>query len=89
MTATTTTKTNVSSTEPDYSIFTPWQKKSIVFAATMGAFFSPFTTLIYFPALTSIAKDLHVSNSKINLTMTTYMVRSLPLSTRLPSANRA
>jgi hypothetical protein len=47
----------------------------------MGAFFSPFTAQIYFPALTSIAKDLHVSNSKINLTMTTYMVRSsLPFS---------
>ncbi|KAF8863482.1 MFS general substrate transporter [Acephala macrosclerotiorum] len=40
----------------------------------MGAFFSPFTTQIYFPAITSIAKDLHVSNSKINLTMTTYMI---------------
>jgi len=63
------------STEKDYSIFTAWQKRFIVFAATMGAFFSPFTTQIYFPALTSIAKDLHVSNSKINLTMTTYMVR--------------
>jgi hypothetical protein len=59
----------------DYSIFGPIEKKFIVFVATMGAFFSPFTTQIYFPALTSIAKDLHVSNSKINLTMTTYMVR--------------
>lgn len=63
------------STGKDYSIFGPWQKKLIVFAGTMGAFFSPFTTQIYFPALTTIAKDLHVSNSKINLTMTTYMVR--------------
>jgi len=58
----------------DYSAFGTWQKRMIVFAATMGAFFSPFTAQIYFPALTSIAKDLHVSNSKINLTMTTYMV---------------
>ena len=58
----------------DYSSFSPWQKRFIVFAATMGAFFSPFTAQIYFPALTSIAKDLNVSNSKINLTMTTYMV---------------
>ncbi|KAE9375365.1 MFS multidrug transporter-like protein [Stipitochalara longipes BDJ] len=58
----------------DYSIFGPWQKKFIVFAATMGAFFSPFSTQIYFPALTSIAKDLNVTNSKINLTVTTYMI---------------
>ncbi|KAE8452761.1 hypothetical protein EG329_013033 [Mollisiaceae sp. DMI_Dod_QoI] len=62
------------STEKDYSSFTNWEKKFIVFAATMGAFFSPFTAQIYFPAITSIAKDLKVSNSKINLTMTTYMI---------------
>lgn len=72
----TTTKSHgAESLGKDYSIFTLWQKRFIVFTATMGAFFSPFTTQIYFPALTSIAKDLHVSNSKINLTMTTYMVR--------------
>jgi hypothetical protein len=58
----------------DYSSFGPWQKKWIVLAATMGAFYSPFTAQIYFPALTSIARDLHVSNAKVNLTMTTYMV---------------
>ena len=60
----------------DYSSFGPWQKKWIVLAATMGAFYSPFSAQIYFPALTSIAQDLHVSNSKVNLTMTTYMVCS-------------
>ena len=65
--------------EKDYSIFTPWQKRFIVFAATMGAFFSPFTAQIYFPALNNIAKDLGVSNSQINLTITTYMVsQTLP-----------
>lgn len=79
------------STEKDYSSFTNWEKKFIVFAATMGAFFSPFTTQIYFPAITSIAKDLHVSNSKINLTMTTYMVRfspsRYPFLSRVPRTN--
>jgi hypothetical protein len=65
--------------EKDYSIFTPWQKRFIVFAATMGSFFSPFTAQIYFPALNNIAKDLGVSNSQINLTITTYMVsQTLP-----------
>src|SRR6187402_1032664 len=66
--------------EPIYSSFGPWEKRFIVFAATMGAFFSPFTAQIYFPALTSIANDLHVSDSKINLTMTTYMVSRYPFS---------
>jgi hypothetical protein len=60
--------------EKDYSSFTTWEKRFIVFTATMGAFFSPFTAQIYFPALNTIAKDLNVSSSKINLTMTTYMV---------------
>lgn len=58
-----------------YSSFGPWQKKLIVLMATIAAFFSPFTAQIYFPALNALAKDLHVSPSKINLTMTTYMVR--------------
>ena len=73
----TVTPTHGSKQEKDYSSFSLWQKRFIVFAATMGAFFSPFTTQIYFPALTSIAKDLNVSNSKINLTITTYMVLHL------------
>jgi hypothetical protein len=68
-------KSTVASTGPPYSSFGPWEKRFIVFAATMGAFFSPFTAQIYFPALNTIAKDLNVSPSKINLTMTTYMVR--------------
>lgn len=63
------------SQEKDYSSFTLWEKRFIVLTATMGAFFSPFSAQIYFPALNRIAKDLNVSSSKINLTMTTYMVR--------------
>ncbi|KAM3074587.1 hypothetical protein ACMFMG_008016 [Clarireedia jacksonii] len=63
-------------TEQDvpYSSFTLWEKRFIVLIATVASFFSPFTTQIYFPATTTIAKDLHVSNSKVNLTITTYMV---------------
>ena len=71
-------KTTTASTGPPYSSFGPWEKRFIVFAATMGAFFSPFTTQVYFPALNTIAKDLHVSPSKINLTLTTYMASLIP-----------
>jgi len=70
------TETTTSAPQKDYSSFTLWEKRFIVFAATMGAFFSPFTAQIYFPALNTIAKDLNVSSSQINLTMTTYMVCS-------------
>ena len=59
---------------PPYSYFTTWQKRFIVMAASMGSLLSPLTTNIYFPALNTIANDLDVSVSKINLSITTYMV---------------
>ena len=62
------------STGPPYSIFTPTQKKIIVVVAAFGAVFSPMSTTIYLPALNTIAKDLNVSDSQINLTITTFLV---------------
>ena len=64
----------VPSNERPYSTFSPWQKKTIVLAASFGSFISPLTTNIYFPALNTIASDLGVSIGQINLTITTYMV---------------
>ena len=61
-------------TGPPYSIFKPWQKKLIVFSASLGAVFSPMSTTIYLPALNSVASDLKVSNAEINLTVTTFLV---------------
>ena len=58
-----------------YSVFTVPQKKAIVLAAAFGAVFSPISTTIYLPGLDQIASDLHVSNSQINLTVTTFLVR--------------
>jgi hypothetical protein len=68
-------KTTTSASDKPYSIFTPWQKRFIILAASTGSFISPLTSNIYFPALNTIASDLHVSISQINLTITTYMVR--------------
>lgn len=59
---------------PPYSVFTLWQKRLIVLAASFTAFFSPLSAQIYFPALTAIAEDLGVTNSQITLTVTTYMI---------------
>ncbi|KAK2002997.1 major facilitator superfamily transporter [Colletotrichum falcatum] len=59
---------------PPYSIYTTWEKRAIVLGACLAAFFSPFTAQIYLPALTVLADDFHVSNSDINLTVTTYMI---------------
>jgi hypothetical protein len=68
-------KTTSSASDKPYSIFTSWQKRFIVLAASTGSFISPLTSNIYYPALNTIASDLHVSISQINLTITTYMVR--------------
>ncbi|KAK7956645.1 uncharacterized protein PG986_005867 [Apiospora aurea] len=54
---------------PVYSIFTTCQKRVIVLSAAAGAFFSPLTAQVYFPALGMLAKDFN-----INLTVTTYMI---------------
>jgi hypothetical protein len=57
-----------------YSVFTSTQKRLIILTAALASSFSPLSANIYYPALNSIAKDLRVSPSKINLTITTYMV---------------
>jgi hypothetical protein len=57
-----------------YSVFTNGQKRLIILAAALASSFSPFSANIYYPSLNSIAADLHVSSSQINLTITTYMV---------------
>lgn len=57
-----------------YSVFTVNQKRSIILTVSMAAFFSPLSSSIYYPSLPTIALDLHVSNSQINLTVTTYLI---------------
>ena len=59
---------------PPYSVFTKPQKLYIAIMAAIGGLFSPLSANIYFPALNAIARDLHVSNRVINLTLTSYMV---------------
>ena len=60
--------------EPEYSVFSKNEKRCIVMMATMAAAFSPISTNIFFPALNTLASDLRVSDSLINLTVTSYMV---------------
>ena len=60
--------------EASYSIFTHSQKIFIVLAVSFMAIISPLSGSAYLPALPEIAADLNVSNSLINLTVTTYLV---------------
>ncbi|KIW39152.1 uncharacterized protein PV06_08954 [Exophiala oligosperma] len=68
------TTTNASAAGPVYSVFTKNQKRFIVFIASWAGFFSPVSGQIYFPALVPLARDLNVSDSLINLTLTSYMI---------------
>lgn len=60
--------------EDVHSIWSPLQKKLIVLMASTAALFSPLSSHIYLPALNLLAADMHVSDSKINLTVTSYLV---------------
>ncbi|KAI1419958.1 major facilitator superfamily domain-containing protein [Xylaria sp. FL1777] len=57
-----------------YSAFSTIEKRAIVLAAAIGAFFSPLSAQIYFPALDTLTRDLHISVTEVNLTVTTYMI---------------
>ncbi|CAG8327944.1 unnamed protein product [Penicillium nalgiovense] len=57
-----------------YSQFTVAQKRAIVAMGSLASFFSPLSSSIYLPALTSIADSLHISISHVNLTVTTYLI---------------
>ncbi|OQE15708.1 hypothetical protein PENSTE_c027G08189 [Penicillium steckii] len=59
---------------PPYSSFSYGMKRYIVFTAAGAGFFSSLSAQIYFPALDTLADDLGVSTSLINLTVTSYMI---------------
>ncbi|KAI2603819.1 MFS general substrate transporter [Hypoxylon fragiforme] len=60
--------------QPQYSVYAQWQKRLIVLSAAFSALFASWTAQIYLPALNIAAADLHVSITRINLTVTSYMI---------------
>jgi MFS family permease len=63
-------------TSIQYSAFTKSQKWGITFLVALVASFSPLSSFIYYPALSSIANDLQVSLHMVDLTITSYMIVS-------------
>ncbi|GKZ88797.1 hypothetical protein AnigIFM59636_009331 [Aspergillus niger] len=57
-----------------YSTFSRWTKALIVLMASVASIFSSLSANIYLPALDTIAEQLHVSDTLINLTLSTYMI---------------
>lgn len=65
---------NTGTDHRDFSVFTVGEKRATVAVGSLAAFFSPLSSSIYFPALDTVAKALGVSITKVNLTVTTYLV---------------
>ncbi|ATY59418.1 Major facilitator superfamily transporter [Cordyceps militaris] len=63
-------------TPPPFTIFTVRQRRWIVFLAAFSGMFSPMSSFIFYPAITSIARGLDVTVELVNLAVTTYMVVS-------------
>lgn len=61
-----------------YSSFSKWEKRFVVFMASGAGLFSSLSAQIYFPALNTLAEDMNVTATLINLTVTSYMV-SFPM----------
>jgi hypothetical protein len=75
---TATTDTNTSR-GPPYCILPEGEKIFIMLLVSFAAIISPISSSIYFPALNNLAKDLNVSISLINITITTYLVGNRPI----------
>ena len=58
----------------DHSIWKLWQKRCIVMTSSFATLLSPLASNVYFPALNVLAHDLHVTDSQINLSVTTYLI---------------
>ncbi|KAJ5583996.1 uncharacterized protein N7459_003796 [Penicillium hispanicum] len=57
-----------------YSVLPHGEKAFVIVAGSFAALISPLSSSIYLPALTSLAREMDVSVSLINLTITTYLV---------------
>ena len=68
---------NVAIDDQLFSIFLEFEKRLYAWSASAAAFSGPVSSTIFFPALNLLAADLHTTATKINLTITTYLVRPL------------
>lgn len=64
------------STHAAWTVLSDSEIKSLLILASFAAAISPFSTSTYYPAVTALAQDLGVSVSQINLTISSYQVRS-------------
>ncbi|RSH94560.1 hypothetical protein EHS25_004364 [Saitozyma podzolica] len=68
------TATNLSNAGRPYSCFTEKQKWFIIVLSALAGIFSPISSNIYVPAIPTLAEAFEVSEEKINLTITVYLI---------------
>lgn len=59
---------------PDYCVLPEWEKIALMLTASFAAIISPISSSIYLPAVNVLSRDLNVSISLINVTISTYLV---------------
>ena len=62
------------SAEQNYSSFSPRQKLGIIFTAAFAGCFGPFTSNVFYPAVTTISKDLQVTTGQVNYSITAFII---------------
>ena len=67
--------TTRSESEAPYCVLREREKTFFMLTSSFAALVSPLSSSIYFPSMNTIAKDLNVSITLMNLTVTMYQVR--------------
>lgn len=67
-------KTGDATLDVPYSVFSGGERALVIVIGSFAALISPLSSSIYLPALNSLAYDMDVSVSLINLTITSYLV---------------
>ena len=70
-------KTQNNEDEAPYCILPEKEKVLLMLLCSFAAIISPISSSIYFPAIGTLAENLHVSVSDINLTVTMYLVGNM------------
>ncbi|KAK1974966.1 major facilitator superfamily domain-containing protein [Colletotrichum cereale] len=60
--------------DADYSIYSSAGKRILVFSSSFASLLFPLSSYIYFPALNPISQDLNVSDTLVNLSISSYII---------------
>lgn len=73
------------SSGPPYTIYNHTTKMFILASVSVSSLISPFGATTFYPALNTLAEQLNVTPTMVNLSLTTYMVRKDPQACQKPA----